>query len=106
MVQSRFLGPDCGPRNDKHWPVAAHLRLFPNRTEAGLLAEWLEVAGNSPYYETNPIVRQTRREAVLPLIFHGLALPPTGEARAGAGFHGDKKSSRDRDPSAGGAVAE
>ena len=77
-----------------------------NMTTDGMVAEWLEVAGNSADYETNPIVRQTRREAVLPPIFHRLALPPTGEARAGAGVQGDSESSRDGDHSSGGAVEE
>ena len=51
-----------------------------------MAAVWLEVAGNSAYYETNPIVRRVGREAGLPLKFHGLALPTAGEAGAGAGF--------------------
>ena len=54
--------------------------------EAGAVADWLEVAGNSADYETNPIVRQASREAVFPPIFHGLALPSVGKTGAGAGF--------------------
>ena len=55
-------------------------------TEAEPDADWLEVAGISAYYETNPIVRQARRSAGFPLNFLGLALPPAGKAGAGAGF--------------------
>ena len=51
-----------------------------------LAADRLEVAGNSAYYETNPIVRQAGRKAGLPPKFHELALPTAGEAGAGAGF--------------------
>ena len=76
------------------------------KLEAGAVADWLEVAGNSADYETNPIVRQASWEAGLPPNFHGLALPPAGEAGAGAGFRGDKESSRACDPSAGGLVEE
>ena len=71
-----------------------------------MVAEWLEVAGNPADYETNPIVRQGGREAGLAPNFHGLALPPAGEAGAGAGFRGDSESSRTGDPSAGGGVEE
>ena len=70
------------------------------------VADRREMAGNSADYETNPIVRQASREAGLPPIFHGLALPPAGEAGAGAGFRGDRESSRNGDPSAGGVVEE
>ena len=71
-----------------------------------MAADWLEVAGISADYETNPIVRQACREAVLPPNFHGLALPTAGKAGAGAGFLGDSESSRDGDPSAGGGAEE
>jgi len=64
------------------------------------------MAGNSADYETNPIVRQAGREAGLPPNFHGLALPPAGEAGAGAGFLGDSESSRNGDYSAGGGVED
>ena len=64
------------------------------------------LAGNSADYETNPIVRQASREAVLPPNFHELAFPPNGKAGAGAGFQGDSESSRKGDHSAGGGVEE
>ena len=50
------------------------------------VADCLDLAGNSADYETNPIVRQAGREAGLPPNFLKLALPPAGEAGAGAGF--------------------
>ena len=74
--------------------------------EAEPVADWPETAGNPAYYETNPIVRQASREAVLPPNFHGLALLPSGKAGAGAGFRGDSESSRIGDLSAGGAGEE
>ena len=70
------------------------------------VAEWRELAGNSADYERNPIVREASREAGLPPNFHGLALPPAGEAGAGAGFRGDSESPRTDDPSAGGVAAD
>ena len=57
-------------------------------------------------YETNPILRQARREAGFPPVFHGLALPPAGKAGAGAGFQGDSESSRNGNHSADGGVEE
>ena len=57
-----------------------------DRAGRGMAAVWLEVAGISAYYETNPIPRRVSQEAVLPPKFHGLALPAAGGAGAGAGF--------------------
>jgi len=74
--------------------------------EAGAVANWLQVAGNSAYYETNPIVRQAGREAGLPPKFHGLALPLDGKTGTGAGLRGDMESSRSGDHSTGGVVEE
>ena len=76
------------------------------RGEAEPVADWLEVAGISPYYERNPIVRQARRSADFPPNFHRLALPPAGKAGAGAGFQGDSESSRNGDQPTGGVAEE
>ena len=76
------------------------------RGEAGPVADWLEVAGISAYYETNPIPRKARRSAGFPLNFLGLALPPAGEAGAGAGLRSDSELSRNGDHSAGGVIEE
>ena len=75
-------------------------RPMPSRIGRGLAVDLLEMAGMSADYETNPIVRQASREAVLPPNFHGLALPAAGKAGPGAGFRGDRESSRPGDFSA------
>ncbi len=78
----------------------------PQRPEAGVVADWPEMAEETPDFERNPIVRQVSREAGFSPNFHGLALPPAGKAGAGAGFQGDSESSRNGDHSAAGVVEE
>ena len=51
------------------------------------VADWPEMAGISPDYETNPIARQARHSADFPPNFHRLALPPVGKTGPGADFH-------------------
>ena len=47
-------------------PVTKNPPETADHSAAGPVTEWLEVAGNSPDYETNPILRKASREAVLP----------------------------------------
>ena len=74
--------------------------------EAEPVADWPEMAEETPDFETNPIPRQAGRSAKFPANFHRLALPPAGKAGAGAGFQGDKESPRNGDHPAGGVVEE
>ena len=58
LVQSRFLGPECGPRNDKHSLIAAHLRSFSNRAQANAVADWPRIGWR--WQEIRRITKRTQ----------------------------------------------
>ena len=89
-------------------PAGLTARCFAplSMTTSEPVTEWREMAGISPYYETNPIVRQATPRTDFPPNFRGLALSPAGETGPGAVFQGVSEFPRNGGHSAGGGPSD